>query len=430
MPDDTPGKPIHAPIQLDPESKILFFIAASGTSIDDWVLFALSVETGEVKDLVERAWGVFVPSGHLIYAQKGCLMAAPLDTKTLQIKGPAFDMTEKRMATDEMVPKCTFSRDGKLLYVPVEGWQRSNRELVWVDFEGHEELLGTRPMMYKRVCVSGDGAHPKVATELFGDPSIWIYDVAGDNPIRPLIFSFKANYGYPVWRPPDNHEIIFVTYVSGRPQLYRKAADGSGETEALLINTSGVTYLLPHACTPDGNVLLAVAFGSAESPTPDIVAIHLERNGQIEPLLASDDFETHPVLSPDGRWLAYVYDEPGGGKIFVTTYPELEGRLPVSTENGLEPVWAPDGKTIYYRDGTSVIAVSVETEGGLRLGQTKRLFDDVYVTGDNCGSYAIHPDGKRFLMMKETEEEAPLTELIVVENWFEELKRRVPTGKD
>ncbi len=430
MPDATPGKPVHVPIQFDPESETLFFIAVSGENIDDWLLSALSLESRQVKSLVEQAVGWYAPSGHLIYAQKGCLMAAPFDTKTLQIKGPAFDMTEKRMATDETVLSCTFSRDGTLVYVPVEGWQRSNRELIWVDFEGHEELLGVRPMRYERVCVSGDKAHPKVATEIFGDPSIWIYDIAGDSPIRPLIFSSKADYSYPVWMPLDNREIIFVTYVSGRPQICRKAADGSGETEALLINPSGQTYLLPHACTPDGNVLLAVALGSAESPTPDIVAIHLERDGQIEPLLASDDFETHPVLSPDGRWLAYVYDEPGGGKIFVTTYPELEGRLPVSTENGLEPVWAPDGKTIYYRDGTSVIAVSVETEGGLRLGQTKRLFDDVYVTGDSCGSYAIHPDGKRFLMMKETEEEAPLTELIVVENWFEELKRRVPTGKD
>ena len=119
-----------------------------------------------------------------------------------------------------------------------------------------------------------------------------------------------------------------------------------------------------------------------------------------------------------------------GGKIFVTTFPDLEGKWLVSTEGGLEPVWAPNGRAIYYRDGTSVVAVSLETEEGFRLGRAQPLFKDVYVAEGNCGTYAIHPDGKRFLMMKEAEEEAPLTELIAVENWFEELNRRVPTGKD
>ncbi len=433
MLDDTPGHFVHIPIQLDPESGILFFIAASAPSIDSWVLFALSLETGELKPLVERALGMYAQSGHLIYAPKGQLMAAPFDTKTLQITGPAMDVTEKWMATDETIPNYDFSRDGTLVYGPAGVWRRSNRELVWVDFEGQEETVGTGPMRYQRVCVSCDRAHPKVAAELFGDPSIWIYDIAGASPIRPLIFSSKDNYDYPVWMPPDNREIIFVCHDSGSPQLYRKAADGSGEAEAILISTSGLPYLLPHACTPDGSVLLAVlavAAGSTESPIGDIVSIRLDRDGQIEPLIVSDDHETHPVLSPDGKWLAYVSDEPGGGKIFVTTFPDLEGKWLVSTEGGLEPVWAPNGRAIYYRDGTSVVAVSLETEEGFRLGRAQPLFKDVYVAEGNCGTYAIHPDGKRFLMMKEAEEEAPLTELIAVENWFEELKRRVPTGKN
>jgi hypothetical protein len=417
-------------MQLDPESGTLTFSAVSAPAIENFFLFALALESRQVKPLVERAFGWYTPSGHLIYAQKGRLMAAPFDTKTLQITGPATDVTEKRMATDETVPNLIFSRDGTLVYAPAGGRRKSNRELVWVDFEGQEETVGAGPMRYERVCLSSDRVHPKVAAELFDDPSIWIYDIAGASPIRPLIFSSKDNYVYPVWMPPDNREIIFVSHASGSSQLYRKAADGSGEAEALLINTSALTFFSPHACTPDGNVLLASALGSAESPAPNIVAIHLDRDGQVEPLLASDDVENHPVLSPDGKWLAYMFDEPGGGKIFVTTFPGLEGKWLVSTEEGLEPVWAPDGKAIYYRDGTSVVAVSIETEGGFSLGRAQPLFEDVYVTEGNCRTYDIHPDGKRFLMMKEAEEDVPLTELIVVENWFEELKRRVPTGKN
>ena len=93
-------------------------------------------------------------------------------------------------------------------------------------------------------------------------------------------------------------------------------------------------------------------------------------------------------------------------------------------------MWAPDGKAIYYRDGASLVAVSVETEGGFSLGRAQSLFKDVYVLRSSSRSYDIHPDGEQFLMIKKVEEEVPRTELIVVENWFEELKRRVPTGKD
>jgi serine/threonine-protein kinase len=430
MLDSTPGELAHAPIQLDPESGTLFFIAARGYGIESYFIYALALESRQIKPLVEQAVGLYAPSGHLVYAQKGRFMAVPFDTKTLDITGPAIDVMEKRMMTGKTVPSFIFSRDGTLVYSPAGGQQKPNRELVWVDFEGQEETIGTGPMRYARVCLSGDRAHPKVAVELFDDPSIWIYDVTGDSPIRPLIFSSRDDYVYPVWMPPDNRDIIFASHDSGSPQLYRKAADGSGEAEALLIDTSGLTLLYPHGCTPDGNVLLATTISSEENPAQSLVAIHLERNGQIEPLLLSDVRESHPALSKDGKWLAYVCLESMGAKIFITSYPDLEGKWLLSTEYGYEPVWAPDGKAIYYRDGTSIVAVPVQTEGGFSLGRAQALFEEVYVFDNGCRTYDIHPDGKRFLMMKESKEDVPLTELIVVENWFEELKRRVPTEKN
>jgi Tol biopolymer transport system component len=230
--------------------------------------------------------------------------------------------------------------------------------------------------------------------------------------------------------PPANREIIFASLDATGWQLKRKAVDGREQARLLSVNWSGWGSLWPQASTPDGKVLLAVATAEEPGSGADIVAINLERDGAVEPLIVSDDVENHPVLSPDGKWLAYGHGETGSRKIFVTTFPDLKGKWLVSTKDSWEPVWAPDGKAIYYRDGTSVVAVSVETEGGFKLGQAQPLFEDVYVTEGNCGTYAIHPDGKRFLMMKEVEEDIPLTEVIVVENWFEELKRRVPTGKN
>jgi serine/threonine-protein kinase len=427
--DDTPGHDRHLPFQLHPESGTLFFVAAASTSdIDTWILFALSLESRQVKRLVERAVGWYAPSGHLIYVQRGRLMAAPFDTRTLQITGDAADVTEDRMATDETVPVFAFSPKGTLIYAPVEGPPEPKLELVWVDLEGQEKPLGTRPMNYRRVRVSGDTARPQVAAEAEG--GIWIYDTGGAGPIRRLTFPSEGSPGCPIWTP-DNREILFRSSVSGSFVIKRKAADGSGEAEALSVNASGWRYWSLYARTPDGKVLLARAYSSEEtSRGRDIVAIHLERDGEVEPLLVSEDDEHFAALSPDGKWLAYVSDELDRDDVFVTGYPGLEGKWQVSTEGGREPVWAPDGTAIYYRDGASLVAVPVESEGGFSLGRAEPLFEDVYVHRTTSRNYDIHPDGKQFLMIKRSEEGLPTTELIVVENWFEELKRLAPTGKN
>jgi len=426
MLDDTPGHGIHFPIRLHPESGTLFFLAMSKFDIDNSILFAMSLKSRQLKLLMERAAGWYAPSGHLIYVQRGRLMTAPFNTKTLQITGPAVDVTEHRMATDETIPAFAFSPKGTLIYAPVEGPQGSNRELVWVDLEGQEKPLGTRPMRYMRVRVSGDTARPQVAAAVEDD--IWIYDTGGASPIRRLTFPSEGGSSCPIWTP-DNREILFAVDSSSFV-INRKAADGSGEAEVLSVNKSGWSFLWPYTRTPDGKVLVARAMSSEETSTGrDIVAIHLEHDGEVEPLLVSDDDEHFAALSLDGKWLAYVSDELDRDDVFVTSFPGLEGKWQVSTEGGREPVWAPDGKTIYYRDGVSLVAVTVESEGGFSLGRARPLFEDVYVPRGSSRNYDIHPDGERFLMIKKSEEELPMTELIVVENWFEELKRLAPTGK-
>jgi Tol biopolymer transport system component len=427
--DDTPGDVAHLPIGLDRETGTLFFIELSRPGgVDNAILFAMSLKGRQPKRLMKRAAAFYSPSRHVIYLQKGRLMAAPFDTKTLQITGDAADVTEDRMATDETVPTVAFSPNGTLIYAPVEGPQDPNRVLVWVDLEGNEKPLGARPMRYMRVRVSGDAARPQVAANVRGDNRTWIYiyDTGGAGPIRRLTFSSEGGSGCPIWTP-DNSEIVF----GGSLVIRRKAADGSGGAEVSSVNMSGWRYLWPYARTPDGKVLVARAISSEEpSRGMDIVAIHLERDGEVEPLLVSDDDEHFAALSPDGKWLAYVSDELGRDDVFVTGFPPgLEGKWQVSTEGGLEPVWAPDGTAIYYRDGASLVAVSVETEGGFSLGRAQPLFEDVYVPRPSSRNYDIHADGKQFLMIKRSEEELPTSGLIVVENWFEELKRLAPTGK-
>ncbi|UCG59467.1 MAG: serine/threonine-protein kinase [Phycisphaerales bacterium] len=430
--DVTPGHMVHWPSQFEPDSGTLFWMAMSSSNIEDWVLFALPPESRQSKRLMEGAAGSYAWSGHLIYVQRGRVMAAPFDIKTLQTTGPAVDVTEERMATDELPTTLTFSRDGTMVYVPVEGGRGLNHELVWVEFDGKEQALETPPGRYDDLCVSSDTARPQVATDLLDGSDILIYDTGGAEPIRRLILSSEGYCSNPVWVPPDNREVVFYSLApSGTYLLKQKAADGSGEAKVLSVKASGWVGFAPCAYTPDGKVLVAMTIRSGETSTgTDIVAIDLERDGEVKPLLISEYNEHTPALSPDGKWLAYVSDELVRDEIFVKTFPDMQGKWQVSaeTEGGWGPIWAPDGSAIYYLDGKSVVAVPVETEGGFKRGHARSLFKDVYVHASGRG-YDIHPDGKRFLMVKKSQEDAPVTELIVVENWFEELKRRVPTGK-
>jgi dipeptidyl aminopeptidase/acylaminoacyl peptidase len=360
-------------------------------------------------------------------------MAAPFDTKTLQITGDAINITEQWMVTDETIPNLSFSAKGTLVYVPHEGRQEQNRDLVWVDLYGQEEPLEVPPKEYESVRMSSDIAHPQIVAEV--DGCIWIYNTSGASPIRPLTLDSEGVCISPVWIPPDNHEIVFYSRDSNNLQIKRKAVDRTGEAEVISAKSSKWFWFAPFTCTPDGKVLLAAALRSEKAPAIwDRLKIRLDREGEVEQLLELKNSARYLALSPDGKWLAYVCEEQDRNEVFVTSWPDLKRNWLISTETegGKEPVWAPDSKTIYYRNGTKLVAVKSVTEGGFTPGRAQYLFDDVYQPGFLTWSYDIHPDGKRFLMIKKVEEQekAPIIELIIVDNWFEELKRRVPTGEN
>lgn len=114
-----------------------------------------------------------------------------------------------------------------------------------------------------------------------------------------------------------------------------------------------------------------------------------------------------------------------GRRYTFSLIPGPGARYLISTNGGREPVWSRDGRELFYRENTALLAVSVETRGSFRAGTPKLLFDGPY-QADSTGhaSYDVSPDGRRFLMIRN--EEGGLTELRVVLNFAEELKKRVP----
>jgi Tol biopolymer transport system component len=147
------------------------------------------------------------------------------------------------------------------------------------------------------------------------------------------------------------------------------------------------------------------------------------------PLLHESWREGLAVFSPDGNWIAYASDAEGRLEVYVTPFPGLGKKEKISTDGGCFPVWSRDGKELFYRNGDKMMVTTIETEPEFRVAGSDVLFEGQYLTSGGGPNYDVSPDGRQFLMVKESGEQAGTNQLIVVVNWFEELKRLVPTGK-
>jgi serine/threonine-protein kinase len=154
-------------------------------------------------------------------------------------------------------------------------------------------------------------------------------------------------------------------------------------------------------------------------------------------LLKEKYHEAQPQISPDGRWMAYTSNESGQNQVYVRPFPEIEGgRWQVSTSRGDSPLWSPDGRELFSRNGDAVMAVSLKTDPTFSVETPKVLFRGTYVNtvfvyqNWDFATWDISPDGKRFLMMKETgattSSDGGPREINIVLTWFEELKQWVP----
>ena len=281
-----------------------------------------------------------------------------------------------------------------------------------------------RPYQYPRL--SPDGR--RIALGIAGqDTQVWLYDLSRDTLTR---LTLEGNFNNrPVWTP-DGKRVAFVSTQGGPQNLYWQLADGNGAPERL---TNDEHTQTPNSWSPDGQLL---AFNEI-NPTagPDIWVLRLgvpsAGSGQVrkaEPFVRTPFNEGAPRFSPDGLWLAYVSDESGRNEIYVQPYPGPGGKWQISTEGGTEPAWNPNGRELFYRSGDKMMAVEIATRTGFAADKPRMLFEGRYQLSPlTASNYDVSSDGQRFLMLKPSEPTgAAVTQINVVLNWFEELKRRVP----
>ncbi len=430
VPDRKKGELSHRWPEILPGGKAVLFTIWTGTTFDDARIGVLSLETGERRVLVEGGtYARYVPSGHLVYARTGGLLAVPFDLKRLEVTGPPASILEGvSMNPTFGAAEFSSSTDGSLAYVS-GGSTVGERTLLWVDRKGAAQPLPAPPRGYRAPRLSPDGQRLAVGIE-GTNSGVWLYELARGTLTR---LTASGPIPFPIWTPDGKH-VTFVSALGGALNLYWMPADGSGAAERL---TTSEDAQWESSWSPNGQVL---AFSESDPTTGlDIWVLSLEGDPSTplgagrkpQPFLQTPSNEGGGMFSPDGRWLAYVSDESGRNEIYVRPFPGPGGKLQISTEGGTEPMWPRNGRELFYRNGDKMMAAAVETRPAFAAAKPKLLFEGHYETGVFAfqPNYDVASDGQRLLMLKASEQESAATQINVVENWSEELRRLAPVGK-
>jgi serine/threonine-protein kinase len=397
------------------------------------VLFTITAATGgraadqvAILDLATRAVRVlvrggshahYVPSGHLVYTAEGTLRAVPFDLARLEAGTMAVTVLPRLVTTQQGAGDFDVAADGTLAYADAPGAASSAaRTLVWVDRQGGEEPLGTTPRPYFQPRVSPDGTRVAVAIE-DQEYDIWVWDLTRRTLDR-LTFDLAREFA-PVWTDPRH-----LVYFSGREGggLFWQAVDSPGGAEGLSAGASP-----PSGVTPDGGQVLFNTVGNR-----DVMMVALDGTQRVRPLLESPRVERNGVVSPNGRWLAYEELDPEGQfEVYVRPFPNVSaGQWKISTAGGTRPVWARSGQELFYvAPGGALMGVRADPRGDRWSSSSPaKVIEGPYMTRSlrDKPTYDVSTDGKRFMMVKQPADQAA-PQIVVVQNWLEELKQRVPT---
>jgi eukaryotic-like serine/threonine-protein kinase len=386
-----------------------------------------------VLDLETRAWKTLVHGGsfpryvrgYIVFATSGSLRAVPFDEDRLEVTGEPISVLEGVMTKPSGAANFAVTRDGTLVYVAAAGGAEPHT-LVWVDRQGREQPIAAPNRAYYYVHVSSDGT--KAALDVRDQQNdIWIWDFVRETLTR-LTFDPGLDRS-PVWSP-DGRRVAFSSQTAnGIGSLSWRAADGSGTVERLTDTASRQQF--PTSFSPDGTKLLFWEIGQGATAW-DMGLLDFAAKGKVTPLVRTSFNEVNPDVSADGKWLAYQSDESGQYEVYVRPLSDVDngGKWLVSNGGGTRPRWSRDGRELFYLvEPGRLMSVPIQPGPTFTFGNPRMLFDGPYLAPQVARTYDVAPDGQRFLMIKRAPqkegERTPQPKLVLVQNWFEDVKRLV-----
>jgi eukaryotic-like serine/threonine-protein kinase len=425
-PDKARGEVGHYWPEFLPGDKAIVYTVRVGPGGNRSEIWALDLQTRATRRLLETGTGCrYSSTGHLIYGADNGLWAVRFDPDALETVGDAIQLHDSVPAKASGAVNVSLSADGSLAYLS-GATATPRRRLVWIDrLTKTRQVADLPPRGYTTVRISPDGT--RVALDIRDEGGdIWLWDLARN--ISTKITDDPASDANPNWTP-DSKRIVFQSGRRGIPNLFVQAAEGSGVAEQL---TESPNTQYPSAVARDGSVL---SWELGVTAPLDVFMISLDDPKRVQvPLLHTSAAERNPEVSPDGRWLAYASNEGQASQqeIYVRPFPNVAGgRMQISSGGGLYPVWLPGtGAELFYvrPDGR---LVSVPMRDGAPSGPSRVVLDAGFFTAPNPRTFDISPDGKRLLIIEDASDggsSAPLG-IVVILNWAEELKRRLPIGR-
>ena len=397
------------PEWLPGQDGILFQACRGGSN--ECEVAVLDLRTDSVRYLVPGASPHYVSTGHLVYAAPtGALLAAPFDPVRMELTDDPVSLLEGLLVRASWNGDFSIARNGTLVYL---SGQTAGGDLTLVDSAGAERVLLPDQIEGQAPRFSPDGRRVAFTAAAEGTGEIWILDRTLETVSR---LTFEGNALYPVWTAEG--DTVYYSTSAGSPDrdIWRRAVDGSGVPEHVL-ERPGQQFEI--AVPRTGGVALIREIVSSGT---DLYSLPLAPVGEPRPWVVSSFSERAPSLSPDARWAAYVSNESGQDEIYVRAFPEAEGRWQVSSGGGTEPLWSSDGGTIYYRRVDTLFAAAVETRPTFAVGQRRTVFISRFHEIPNHTNYDQDPTTGEFVVFAESEGYA--TALVVVLNWFEEVRQR------
>jgi Tol biopolymer transport system component len=422
-PDRTKEEYSHRLPHFLPDGKsVLFTVMEAPWSLDPR-LALLDLQTRKWREVLkDAADGRYLSTGHLVFLREGTLMAVAFDLNRLEVKGQPVPVVEHVMQAlnlgnvnmNTAAGQYGVSNSGWLAYVPARIQSSIENSLVHVDLKGNirpaVDFKG--PFPYARF--SPDGRRIAYGRER----QLWVYDFTRGAASR---LTGDGQVTNAEWTP-DGKSLVLAWGKTGLDNLYLLAADGSSSMERL---TESSYEQAPGCISPDGSTL---AFIEVHSQTESSILLLDMKTHRVTPFLDQKVWAGWPVISPDGRWLAYTSTESGSIEVWVRPFPGKGGKWQISNDQGQEPIWSKDGKQLFYRRVNQVWVADIKTEGGFSPGKPRLLFEPRGMAMNNpLRHWDLEPDGQGFLMVQTVETKPqPVKEIVLVQNWFEELKRLVP----
>ena len=359
---------------------------------------------------------MYAAPGYLLFRHEATLMGQVFDLNKLQLSGDAFPVAEQ-VGFDLSTFQTYFSvsQTGILVYSAATG---GKTQLTWMDRSGKELGLVGPPANYIRPSLSPDGKRLAVdGSDSQGNRDVWLIDLASGNSTR---FTFDpAQDLFPVWSP-DGSRIVFGSDREGPRNLFQRSAKGAGKEE-LLLKSDFNAY--PVDWSHDGRYIAYVI--NDPKTKIDVWVLPVSGNQKPFPFANTEASERGARFSPDGKWLAYVSDESGVPQIYVETFPSSGGKWQVSTSGGYHIAWRQDGKELFYvAADRKMMAVDIKGEGAnFEAGPPKPLFElRVPTFTGSQAQFAVTPDGQKFLIAN-THGENKSEPITVALNWTADLKQ-------